>query len=205
MLQLAGDVNRAINPKRFLPLMSYNQATARAGVSEEQRAKCKDDKPFSPNSLCWEKERKKKSQQINHSKDSTKCYRQPQRAKKKHLLVRGSDFALHSRTTCVTKCLWVPVSSLVGRGSEGRRHNKREQSALIGVCRERRTGYESRAGRRVALRREVAALMGQTRRYCTASKQQILSLLFRLQRKVTQQWSWSFSLRLSPLLIIISL
>lgn len=46
VLQLAGDVNRAINPKRFLPLMSYNQATAHAGVSEEKRAKCKDDKPF---------------------------------------------------------------------------------------------------------------------------------------------------------------
>lgn len=73
----------------------------------------------------------------------------------------------------------------MGRGSGGRGHNKREQSALIGVCRERRLSYESQACQRVALRREVAALISQTRRYCTAIRQQRLSLLLKVELENT--------------------
>lgn len=107
-------------------------------LSSLRLSKCKDDKPF----LLIPSAAGRKSQQINHSKDLTKCYRQPQReGEREHLLLRGNDFALHSRATCVTKCLWVPVSGLVGRGGGGQGHNKREQSALLGVCRDRRTSY----------------------------------------------------------------
>ncbi len=40
----------------------------------QRKEKCKDDKPF----LLIHYVEREKSQQINHSKDLTKCYRQPQ-------------------------------------------------------------------------------------------------------------------------------
>lgn len=52
------------------------------------------------------------------------------------------------------------MSGLVGRGSGGHGHNKREQSALIGVCWDRRASYESRAGQCVTLELGAGSING---------------------------------------------
>lgn len=56
------------------------------------------------------------------------------------------------------------MNGLVGRGSGGQGHNKRKQSALIGVFWDRRTSYKSKTGQFVVLKSELAAVTNND--YC---------------------------------------
>lgn len=125
--QLARNVNKAV-----LLFMLYNPRNR----CRRLRENVKMTNP-SLNSFCWEKKK--------HKLTTVKTWRNVigSHKRKKTPITQRQWLCTSFTNTCVTKCLWVPVSGPVGRGSGGQRHNKSEQSALIGVCCERRARYES--------------------------------------------------------------